>query len=149
EQRDPGLRLVAETVGLLERLLGALEIPPAQTHLADLVRARPRLREPPERLELRPCLAGLVLGLGVRAVEAHDLGPLHSADAREGGDRLAFAPPRGRLGPLRRPAVVGDAPTDADREAVDVPRDVRRELAADGGQRRLVHERETLLELRV
>ena len=40
----------------------------------------PRLREPPERLELGPRLAGLVLGRVVRTAQAQDLGPLHAAD---------------------------------------------------------------------
>ena len=147
EQRDPRLRLVPKPVGLLERLLGAVEVTAAHPHLAHFVRARPRLREPPEPLQLRLRLPGLVFGLRIRASEPHDLGPLHPADAREAGDRLALAPARGRLGPLRRPPVVGDAPAHPDRDAVDVPGGVRREFTADGRQGRLVHERESLLEL--
>ena len=107
EQGEPGLGIAAELVGLSVRLLRGGEVAEAPANLADLVEpARGDLT-----LEVLELPAGrhrdLLRRLEV-AAEAHDLGAMDSAGAREPGDVELIAPAVRDIGPLGRPAVVAE-----------------------------------------
>ena len=140
---------MAEPMRELERLRSPREIAPTQADFPDLLCAGARLRGSAERLERRLRSQRLLFGLVERTVQTHDLRALNRADPREPGDRLTLAPrPRG-FRPFAGAPIVREAPADADRDAIDVAGDVRRDVAPERRQRALIHHRQALLHLRL
>ena len=146
EERVPGLGRVAVLVRLPEGLLGLREVAEPQARLAELVEGGAGdARTPGPQLLARQ--AGQLLGLVEAALEAHDLGVVHAAHARERGNRVRVAELRGAVGPLRGAVEVGDLAMGTDRVAVDDERRVRVELAAERSGARLVEEELSLRDL--
>src|SRR5206468_3299372 len=138
--------LTAQLVRDAVRLLGSREVASSTADLTDLVVAERRDRA----VEVVELLAGRQrLGLRGRpvAAETKHLGPVDAARAGEPAHVELVAEAVRRLGPFGGAADVAQVLAGADRDAVDKTRRVGAEVAAHRGRRRLVEEREPLVDL--
>jgi hypothetical protein len=130
---------------LPERLLRAMEVAHSQAELPELV-------EPVRRHvgcevgELRTREANFLLRVEPVAAQAHDLCAVDTALARKTGDGLPLAPALCSVRPVAGPDIVADVAAGRDHPAVDDRRGIRVELAAHRRDRRLVQERESLVQ---
>jgi hypothetical protein len=146
EERAAGLRIPPILVGLPESLLRLRELTETKADLADLVeRRRGDPRVPGTKLLARA--ACFDIGPLEIALEPHHLGPVHPAHAGKGRHRVRLAELACSVRPLAGAVEVGDVAARADRVAVDDQGRVRIELAAQGGDARLVEQRAALGEL--
>ena len=141
---EPWLRLPPERARLPVRLLGAPEVALQAQELALPVAGEPGGAIP--RLDEALAGAPRLLERGApRAVELHDLRPVHQAAAGEGDHlRLQRPPVRERPRPLSRPRYLVHLLARENHAAVDDPRDDRRELLRGHGEHAFVEKREAV-----
>ena len=146
EECDPRLRIPSGLARSEEGILGTLQVPHPK---AD----RPQLAERPsrdgsgERTNLFARSASLAFGIVPRAPEPQDLGAVHATHPLEGAERTVRGPLLHRLGPLIGPVVLGERLEGTDRAAEQDHRGHPVQLARHRGDRRLVQERQPLLDL--
>ena len=149
QQGEAGLRPASPLTCLAVGRLSLREVAAQPMELGLLVErfAHRGFRRRPREPLLRP--SRLVDGLGPRAVESLQLGPVHEAPAAERNEiGLRVAPRRERLRPLLGTTQVEDLLEGIDRGAVHDPDDDRRDLAGRDRQHRLIEQRDAARHLR-
>jgi hypothetical protein len=148
QQGEPRLRLASVSARLPVGRLGLGERAAQAMDLALLVQrlaARQLIQD-----ALGEVLGGacrLVQGVRPRAMQLHDLGAMHEAQAHVGDHRrLLLAPPGQRLAPLLRVAQLVDGRAERDGVAVDDAGDDRRELPCGRREQDLVRQPQALLD---
>ena len=144
QEREPRLWPTAERFGLAERELGSVEVPDPAPHLAQLHETG-RGVHGAHTYQLRARPHPLLLGAGPLAAPLQGPRPMHPAQPREHGERVALGPARRRVRPLGHPPVVAELLAGADQAAVDLAGRVRPEPSLDCEQHRLVEVREPVL----
>src|SRR3954452_14887473 len=131
-------------MGLTQSRLGAGEIAAQAPDIADRIEPVRLRRRRLVRLELGRRTFELLLSLVPCAADRRHLRPMDPADSREPRQRLTVAIALGRLYPFRRPAVIREVPTGADHPASRHAGREWRQLAIDGRDRCLLHERDAV-----
>jgi len=114
-----------------------LEVAAAAADLAELVQPP---GGPPRRgqQQFLDRLAGVAFGPVQLPAEAHHLGLVKPAKAREPTERLSVAPPQRCDAPLAGPTPVAAVPAGENRGAEDLPRRPQLEISAQRGGHRLI-----------
>ena len=149
QQRQARLRLEPAPTCLAVRLLGGAPLASKPVDLSLSVEGLPA--DPFVEHSLDEALARsprLLEGGVPSALQLHDLGAMHEADAGMGHHaRLLLAPAGQGVGPLASAAQFVHALPEPDRVAVDDSCDDRRQLSSSDGHHHLVQQPETLLEM--